>query len=129
MHDHDSSPRTERRVPAAVCRSKTWLRAAAVTVAVAGLATAVAGCGGGSHHGASSTLHLALSFDPGTLDPDVFYGSEGLNITNSCYEGLLRYKDNSTEIEKALAEDYNVSADGLTYTFKLRPNVTFVDGS
>src|SRR4051794_38409447 len=103
MHERTSFSRTDRRNPGTPARSKNWLRAVAVTVALAGL-TVAAGCGGGgSQHHASSTLHLAFSFDPGTLDPDVFYGSEGLNITSSCYEGLLRYKDNSTEIEKALA--------------------------
>jgi peptide/nickel transport system substrate-binding protein len=129
MHDQASPLSTERRALGTTARPKKWLRALAVTVALAALAAAVGGCSGGAKQHGSSTLHLALSFDPGSLDPDVFYGSEGLNITNSCYEGLLRYKDSSTEIETALAQSYNISADGLTYTFKLRPNVTFVDGS
>jgi peptide/nickel transport system substrate-binding protein len=131
MHDQHTSSPTERRALATVSRSKTWARALAITAALAGLPAVVAGCGGGAGHpgSGSATLHLAFSFDQGTLDPDIFYGSEGLNITNSCYEGLLRYKDNSTQIEQGLADSYTISPDGLTYTFKLKPNVTFVDGS
>jgi peptide/nickel transport system substrate-binding protein len=45
------------------------------------------------------------------------------------YEGLVRYKPNSTEIEGALAQTYDVSADGMTYTFHIRPNVKFHDGT
>jgi peptide/nickel transport system substrate-binding protein len=131
MHDQHTSSPTERRALATVSRSRTWARALAITAALAGLPAVVAGCGGGAGHpgSGSATLHLAFSFDQGTLDPDIFYGSEGLNITNSCYEGLLRYKDNSTQIEPGLADRYHISSDGLTYTFNLRPNVTFVDGS
>jgi peptide/nickel transport system substrate-binding protein len=106
-----------------------------VVKALAAIATLIAlvvvavGCGGAGSPKTGTTLNLSFSFDQGTLDPDVFYGSEGLQVTNSCYEGLLRYKDNNTEIESALAKDYEVSTDGLTYTFHLQPNVTFVDGS
>jgi peptide/nickel transport system substrate-binding protein len=128
MHDQDTSSCTDRRPWSIGARSKTRLRALALMAALAGSAAIVAGCSGAKHQ-TTSTLHLAFSFDPGTLDPDVFYGSEGLNITNSCYEGLLRYKDNSTQIEQGLADSYTISPDGLTYTFKLKPNVTFVDGS
>jgi peptide/nickel transport system substrate-binding protein len=80
------------------------------------------GAGGG-------TLTTALSFDPGSLDPDVFYGNEALLITTSCYEGLLKYKNDTTEIEPALAESHEVSNGGKRYTFTLRPNVRFADGS
>src|SRR5262249_20656293 len=53
----------------------------------------------------------------------------GLAITLSVYEGLVQYKPDSTEIEPLLAKSYTVSDDGLTYTFHLRPNVKFHDGS
>jgi peptide/nickel transport system substrate-binding protein len=78
---------------------------------------------------AGPSLHLAFSFDQGSLDPDVFYGSEELEITTSCYEGLLRYGDNSTTIQPWLAKSYTVSNGSKTYTFHLRPNVKFVDGT
>ncbi len=80
--------------------------------------------------GQGTVLRLAFSYDPGSLDPDVFYGAEGANITLATYEGLLRYKgDSSTDIEPLLATSWTASADGLTYTFTLRDGVTFTDGT
>ena len=59
----------------------------------------------------------------------MFYGNEGLEITTSCYDGLLRYKDNTTQVEPDLATSWTISSDGLTYTFQLRHNVKFSDGT
>ena len=54
---------------------------------------------------------------------------EGFIATTALYEGLVKYKPNSTDIEPALAEKWDVSSDGLSYVFHLRPNVKFHDGS
>lgn len=105
----------------------------ALAVAAALAAPALAACGEEEEttgsNGTGGTLTTALSFDPGSLDPDVFYGNEGLLITTSCYEGLLKYKNDTTDIEPALAESYEESNGGKRYTFKLRPNVRFADGT
>lgn len=65
----------------------------------------------------------------GVPDPDVYYGTEGLGVMTSLYQGLLQYRANSTQIVGDLAKSYTVSGDGLTYTFHLRPNVHFHDGT
>jgi peptide/nickel transport system substrate-binding protein len=113
-----------------------WTRRAAAASVAAAASLLLCACGGsgtatkaGSGTGADRTLRTALSFDPGSLDPDLFYGNEGLMITTACYDGLLAYKNNTTEIEPALAESYKVSNGGRRYTFKLRPNVKFADGT
>ncbi|HEX9530251.1 MAG TPA: ABC transporter substrate-binding protein, partial [Acidimicrobiales bacterium] len=62
-------------------------------------------------------------------DPDVFYEIEGNVVTTSTYEGLVRYKPDSNQIEPALAASYTTAPDGMTYTFKLRSGVAFHDGS
>lgn len=77
----------------------------------------------------STTLRVAFLDDMGPPDPDIFYGTEGMLVTNSVYEGLLQYANNSTKIIPSLASLPTVSADGLTYTFKLQPGVTFHDGT
>jgi peptide/nickel transport system substrate-binding protein len=76
------------------------------------------------------TVRTAFYNDMQVPDPDVFYEVEGNQVIMSTYEGLLRYKPGgTTEIEPLLAESYTVSIDGLTYTFKLRAGVKFVDGT
>lgn len=96
------------------------------------LGLALAGCGGGgSGHPAatSTTLHLALSADPSPLDPDTYYEAEGLQITTAAYQGLLTYAPNSAKVVGQLSTKWTVSPDGKTYTFTLRPNVKFSDGT
>src|SRR4051812_14611107 len=113
-----------------------------VAVAAA-FALAAVGCSGGggaesstsASAGASGTdcgtLEMAFNFDMQVPDPDIFYQADGLNVTQGAYEGLLRYKPNSEPpvIEPELAESYDISADGLTYTFQLRQGVKFQDGT
>ena len=83
-----------------------------------------------SSSGSSSTvLRLAFNADMQVPDPDIFYEVEGNVVVTSAYEGLVRYKPSSAEIEPALAESYDVSSDGLTYTFKLRSGIKFQDGT
>jgi len=76
-----------------------------------------------------TTLHLAFAADMQVPDPDIFYELEGNAVVTSVYEGLVRYKPNSIQVEPALATSWTVSPDGLTYTFHLRPGVKFHDGT
>ncbi|MFN8592516.1 MAG: ABC transporter substrate-binding protein [Thermomicrobiales bacterium] len=66
------------------------------------------------------------------LDPAVA-GSNGygdiIPLADNITEGLTRFRQGSAEIEPALAESWDVSEDGLTYTFHIRPGVTFHDGT
>ena len=75
------------------------------------------------------TFRAAFFADMVTVDPDVFYDIEGDTVMLALYDGLVRYKADSTEIEGALAESWEESEDGLTYTFELRSNAKFADGS
>ena len=95
------------------------------------LLTACSGGGGasGSVGSGASVLRLAFSADMQVPDPDIFYEIEGNAVTTSVYEGLVRYKPDSKQIEPALASAYKVSPDGKTYTFTMRKGVTFHDGT
>jgi ABC-type transport system substrate-binding protein len=66
--------------------------------------------------GQGGTLQLAYLADMAQADPDVFYDIEGNTVILSVYEGLLKYKPDSTEVIPSLAEKWEVSPDGLTYT-------------
>ena len=118
-------------------RRQLHFRSAAVISLTAALA--LAGCGSSSSSTAKpssapsgappTTLHIAFAADMQVPDPDIFYELEGNAVTTSVYEGLVRYKPDSNQIEPALATSWTVSPDAKTYTFKLRSGVKFHDGT
>jgi len=63
-----------------------------------------------------------------TLDPAIGYDWKNWSVIKSVFDGLMDYKPGTTELVPDLAESYEVSADGLTYTFKLRSGVKFHNG-
>jgi peptide/nickel transport system substrate-binding protein len=67
--------------------------------------------------------------DPPSLDPAVCNDSGCHTLVRGMYEALLGYKYGTTEIEGVLADSWEVSDDGLTWTFTLRDGITFSDGS
>ena len=67
--------------------------------------------------------------EPQSLDPQVSTAANDFRITTNIFEGLVRFKDGTLEVEPALATDWTISDDGLTYTFTLREGVTFHDGT
>ena len=76
-----------------------------------------------------SVLRIAFSDDMAVPDPDTFYASEGLVVTNSAYEVCCQYANDSTKIIADVAEMPSISPDALTYTFALHPHVAFHDGT
>jgi peptide/nickel transport system substrate-binding protein len=62
------------------------------------------------------------------LDPAYSFSSEIIVMANM-YETLLVYTGGDPEVRPALATSYEVSSDGLTWTFKLREGVKFHDGT
>lgn len=67
--------------------------------------------------------------EPKSLDPHAVTAVNDFRILVNVYDGLTRYKDGTLEVEPSLAESWEVSEDGRTYTFKLRSGVSFHDGS
>ncbi|MDG6998734.1 MAG: hypothetical protein JRN15_06440 [Nitrososphaerota archaeon] len=66
---------------------------------------------------------------PLSLDPAVPYESWSGMIIENVYEPLLWYNQSNSQTIPWLAQSYNVSADGLSYTFTLRQGITFCDGT
>ncbi|UUY04516.1 ABC transporter substrate-binding protein [Svornostia abyssi] len=75
------------------------------------------------------TISIPFVSDMSVPDPDVFYDVEGNAVTLSVYEGLVRYKPDTTEIVGDLAKSWEVSDDKKTYTFALQDGVTFHSGA
>ena len=71
----------------------------------------------------------AASRLPANLDPHQVYDVPMQGLMLNAYDNLYRYQNDPPQIVPWLAESHTVSADGLIWEFKLRPNVKFHDGS
>lgn len=106
-----------------------------LTLLVLFLALGLIGCGGkgdGQAQGDSqgpSQIVVGLQAEPTTLDTNQMSDFNSTRAGMEMFEGLVRFKDESTEIEPCLAEKWDISKDGLTYTFYLRKDVKFHDGT
>ena len=67
--------------------------------------------------------------EPKSLDPAADTAVNDFRILVNIYDGLVRYKDGTLEVEPALAKSWTISPDGKTYTFALRDGVKFHDGT
>lgn len=95
-----------------------------------GVLTALAGAGllAGSPMAAAKTVTVAVATTFTTLDPYNANDALSRNAAKSFYEGLFAFNDKLESVPQ-LALSYEASKDGLVYTFKLRPNVKFHDGT
>lgn len=111
---------------------RRW-RAAAVLVGAAALI--LTACGGdddddeeGQEGEGGATMVFAGSGEPIILDPAYVSDGETARVTFQIFETLVTTKEGGTEIVPKLAESWEPSADGLSWTFHLRDGVTFHDG-
>lgn len=68
------------------------------------------------------------SNDAFTLDPQRMSYLHDFRLGYALYEGLVRWDNETFEIEPAVARSWRVSADGRTYTFELRDDVKWSNG-
>ncbi|MBE0011174.1 ABC transporter substrate-binding protein [Arthrobacter sp. AET 35A] len=121
LHPAQNSPRPPRRI--AVLTSLL-------------VATLMSGCSASANPAADpaavpvsgGTLDVSISAEPGCLD------GHGISATQQQFLGRLIYDnvvtlDDDGEIAPYLAESWEISDDGKTYTFHLKEGVTFSDGS
>jgi peptide/nickel transport system substrate-binding protein len=74
-------------------------------------------------------ITIGLPSLPDTLDPANAVDESALLITRHLYEGLTAYEPGATRVIPALADSWETSRNGLTWTFHLRPGVRFSDGT
>ena len=75
------------------------------------------------------TLVFGRGGDSVGLDPAYETDGNSFMICDNILEALVAYKDESTALEPGLAESWDISSDGKTYTFHLRKGVKFHDGT
>jgi len=87
------------------------------------------GGGGGGEEEADATLTFGTSADPVVLDGALVSDGESLRAIDQIFEGLVTLDPGTTEVVPGLAESWEISDDGMSYTFTLREGVTFHDGT
>jgi len=93
------------------------------------LLTAMVGAGAPEAGAAAKTLVVGLVAEPTSMDPGQLTDINSMRVLSSVYDTLVRFKEGSFTQEPGLATAWKMSPDGLTYTFTLRKNVKFHDGS
>jgi peptide/nickel transport system substrate-binding protein len=78
---------------------------------------------------AQSVFIYGRGGDSVRLDPADITDGESVKACTQIFENLVEFKDNSTAVEPGLATSWEVSEDGLTWTFNLRKGVKFHDGT
>ncbi len=106
-------------------------------VLAAAMAFSMVACGGNSTGAAASgsadatgtkNITVQLGPNPETLDPALNNAVDGANMLLTAFEGLLIIDENN-EVKPGQAESYEVSNDGLTWTFHLREGLKWSDGT
>ena len=114
-------------------RNRRWM--VALSAVILG-ALVLSGCGSKAPGGAGAAgsaaakrvLHIAMQYDLGTLDPALLTSVTDKQMATNLYDGLVRYKLGTTQIEGDLADKWEPSADGLQWTFHLHKGVQFQKG-
>lgn len=76
----------------------------------------------------AEVLTVAIE-DPGSLDPMRLQNPGSFLVARQLFEGLTRWDPVAEKVRPAAAESWSVSDDGTTFTFQLRPGMSYHDGS
>ena len=79
-------------------------------------------------HAPAGVLRRGNGPEPDSLDPQLARTDNSANILRDVYEGLASLNERAEPVPGA-AESWEVSGDGLTYTFTLRPQARWSDGT
>ncbi len=76
----------------------------------------------------TQTLLLGNLAEPQDLDPQINTAYTDMNILLALFEGLTVLDEKTSEALPGVADQWQASADGLVYTFHLRPNAKWSNG-
>ena len=77
---------------------------------------------------ATQTLHVAIPGEPSELDPHVINAPPDFRVVPALFEGLVRGHPETLQAVPGVAERWEVSPDGLVYTFHLHPDARWSNG-
>lgn len=87
----------------------------------------ISGCGSPADDG-PRVFRYRLASDPPSLDPIHTTDTSSATVVFRMFEGFIEQDPETLEIVPAIAESWDVSNDGLTYTFHLKQGVLFHNG-
>ncbi len=123
-------------------KKRTWVLVMGL-VALLAIGVAVAGCGGtnattttkpaatsttGVQPTAGGTMSYYIS-EPAYIDSYNVQENEGTQVTSALFDGLVSFDPKTSKIMPAVAESWTPNADATEFTFKLRSDVKFSDGT
>ena len=73
-------------------------------------------------------LRTSLGAEPTSIDPNLAQDAFGINSLEGLFLGLTNINNETGEIEPELATSWEVSEDGLVWTFKMREDAVWTDG-
>ncbi|MBW8792427.1 MAG: ABC transporter substrate-binding protein [Streptomyces sp.] len=85
--------------------------------------------GGGGRAKSGGTLTFAVGSDAGCVDPQQVASNDTIYSVRQIVDSLTDQDPRTGKIVPWLARSWDISADATTFTFHLRPGVTFSDGS
>jgi peptide/nickel transport system substrate-binding protein len=74
-------------------------------------------------------LRVGLPALPATLDPALAADASAGILARQVFDTLLQYREGSSDVEAGLASQWQVSRDGLAWSFRLREGARFHDGA
>jgi oligopeptide transport system substrate-binding protein len=91
------------------------------------------GCPSGGAPAGEQVLRVNLASEPAQIDPNRASWAQELTIIRQCFQGVLGFNQDLTLRAETATQipsvaNGGISADGKTYTFKLKNNVTWSDG-
>lgn len=104
---------------------KTFL---SLGVAASALMIAFAPLQAAAQTAAGGEIIVTYKDDVATLDPAIGYDWQNWSMIKSLFDGLMDYEPGTTTLRPGLAESYEISPDGKTFTFVLRDGVKFHNG-
>jgi oligopeptide transport system substrate-binding protein len=99
-------------------------------ILIAALVVLPIACGG--HRAAApdyTTVRVGNGGEPKSLDPQLVTGVIEERLLSSMFEGLVNIDLATMQPKPGVAESWEISADGLTYTFHLRGDAKWSDGA
>lgn len=74
-------------------------------------------------------FYLSILAPPVSLNPLSYEDGYAVSVFDYVFDSLLTLDPDTYEWQPSLAESWNISKDGLTFEFKLRPGITWPDGT